>query len=818
MRFLFALFINLFFVFEVFPQQTEVYGKVVDAETGTGFPFVKIQYMNSKIGTTTDSLGNYHIITYYATDSLLFMYPGYKLTSIKVIRDHSQEINITLETRANLHQEVVVRPPDEPFPIKLHKRIIANKAINNKEKLDAYEYEAYNKIQLDLNNIGDKFSKNGVVKRLDIIMNYLDSANNGETYLPVVLSETVSDFYFKNKPKLKKEVVKATQLTGVENLQMNQYLGDMYLDINVYDNIYDMFYKSFISPVSNYARNYYHFYVDDSTYIDNNWCYKMRFKPKRTGDLTFSGEMWIHDTTYAIKKFSATISPDANLNYIQDFYFEQEFEQVEKEVWMMTKEKLIADIRLTENSKLYGLYGRKTSSRKHFKINEKHDPEFYRSDNTVEILDSAKYRNNRYWENIRHEKLSQQEVQINEMIDSLNNNHFFKTMKNVTYMAATGYYQLGKIELGSISSFIAFNPVEKFRMSLSLRTSNSFSKRIELGGRIAYGFGDEKFKYGATFRYNITPKKRGLLTTYYNYDIEQIGLSSSALSMGNTFTTILSTAPFDKLTFVTKAGFNFEKDIKKDFVAFTGIDWKEFKPLGLTNYQKVINGDTLSISTIKTTEITARIRWAKNEEFISGSFDRTATTCTNPILSFQGIFGVKGILGSQYSYQKYEFQLEHYRQLGIFGRMYYGGTAGYIFGTTAYPFLKAAPGNQSLYLMSSAFNKLNFLEFISDKYVSGFVENQWEGLLFDRIPLVKKLKLRLVTTGKITIGTISERHQSEMLLPTFVKQFNGIPYAETSIGIENILKIIRVDLVWRMTHLDSQVSPLGIRAKFAFNF
>lgn len=808
----------LFSVNVVISQQTIVRGQVIDSESGFGFPYVKVQFMNSKIGTITDSLGFYTISTYYATDSIMFMFPGYKLTSIKIEKDKIQEINVNLEIRANSHKEVVIRPPDEPFAIKLHKRIIANKATNNKEKLDAYEYEAYNKIQLDLNNFGNKFSKNEVVKRLDVIMKYLDSTDEGKAYLPIILSESVSDFYYKNKPKLKKEIVKASQISGIENIQMNQYLGDMYLDINVYDNVYDMFYKSFISPVSNYARNYYHFYVEDSTFIGNNWCYKMRFKPKRTGDLTFSGEMWIHDTTYAIKRFSATISPDANLNYIQDFYFEQEFEQVEKEVWMMTKEKLIADIRLTEKTKVYGIFGRKTCSRKYFKINEKHSADFYKGENTVEMLDSAKSRNSDYWSKARHQELSKQEQEINQMIDSLNNNRFFKTMKNVTYMASTGYYQVGKIEIGNLTSFIAFNPVEKFRMACALRTSNAFSKRIEIGGRIAYGFGDNKFKYGASVRYNVTPKKRGLLTSYYSYDIEQIGQSTSALSMGNTFTTVLSTAPFDKLTFVTKAGLSFEKDIKKDFVTFGGIEWKEYTPLGLANYRKVVNLDTLSISNIKTAEFTARFRWAKNEEFIAGNLDRTAMTCTNPILSLQGIFGIKGFMGSQYSYQKLEFQIEHYRQLGVLGRMYYGGSIGYIFGTTAYPFLKVTPGNQSLYLMSSAFNKLNFLEFISDKYASGFVENQWEGLFFDRIPLVKKLKLRLVTTGKIAIGDISYRHQSEMLLPSFVKHFNGIPYAETSIGIENILKVIRVDLVWRMTHLDSRMSPLGIRAKFAFNF
>lgn len=799
-------------------QQTIVKGKIIDGVTGEVLPFAKVRFQNSKIGTISDSVGNFFLETYYATDSVMFSFTGYLTQTKKVKKDQENYFEIKLLVLTSDLEEVVVKAPDELPSTRLHKLVIANKPINNKEKLEAYEYELYNKIQLDLNNIGDKFTENGIVKRLDVIMDYLDSTDDGKTYLPVILTESISDFYFKNKPKLKKEVVKATRITGVENLQVNQFLGDMYLDINVYDNIYDLFYKSFISPVAPYARNYYKFYLEDSTFIGKNWCYKLRFTPKRTGDLTFEGEMWIHDTTYAIKKMSATISPGANLNYISDFYFEQEFEQVEKEVWMMVEEKLIADIRVTENSKLYGLYGRKYSSRRNITINQKHEEDFYKSDNTVEFLDSAKIRSDEYWNKMRHVELSVQEGNIIEMVDSLQHTRFFKTMKNLAYLASTGYVLLGKVELGSAFSLVAFNPVEQLRLGLALRTSNKFSKRIELGGKVAYGFGDDKFKYMGKIRYNITPKKRGMMTGFYSYDIEQIGQSASALSMGNTFTTVLSTAPFDKLTFVKKAGLNLEKDIKKDFILFTGAEWKSFTPLGLANYQRIQGFDTLSISNIKTTEFTARIRWAKNEEFLSGYFDRTNVACTNPILSFQTIVGVKGILGSQYNYQKFEFQFEHYRQLGIFGRMYYGFTLGYINGKTAYPFLKVHEGNQSLYLMSSAFNKLNFLELISDRYVSGFIENQWGGILFDRLPLIKKLKLRLVTTGKFVLGEVSQRHQTEMLMPTFVKKFNNIPYTETSIGIENILKFGRVDLVWRMTHLDPGVSPLGIRAKLVFNF
>lgn len=816
----YTLLLLVLISFTSFGQQTKVKGMVWDAVNNEPMPFVKVQFQNSKIGTLTDTLGQFYIETYYATDTLVFSAVGYNTYTFKINKDQEQELTVRMSNRLNEMEEVKVLPPDEFPSTTLHKRVIANKPINNKEKLNSYEYELYNKIQLDLNNIGDKFTERDIVKRLDLVMDYLDSNDNGTNYLPVILSESISQFYFKNNPKKRKEIVSATRITGIDNLQMNQFLGDMYLDINVYDNTINLFNKSFVSPVSNFARSYYRFYLEDSSFIDNQWCYKLRFKPKRTGDATFEGEMWIHDTTYAVKQISATISPGANINYIQDLYFEHHFDQVSNEVWMLTKEKMIVDVKITKNTGVYGFYGRKLSTRKNFVINEDRPADFYRADNTVEILDSAKTRDDAYWIAHRHEPLSTQEVGIDNMIDSLNEVPFFKALKNLSYFATTGYYPLGKVELGNAFSLVSFNPVENFRTALALRTSNNFSRRLELGGKIAYGFGDEKFKYGANIRYNITPKKRGMLTTYYRYDIEQIGQSPTAAAIGSTFGTLFRTGPLDKLTMVQKAGINLEKDIKKDLILYGGFEWKEFTALGLANYVK-FNPNTSAYDTlgkITSSEFIARIRWTKNEEFISGSFDRTSVGSKYPILSLQGIFGVKGLFGGNYNYQKIEFLMEHSRLIGVLGRIRYGFNAGCVFGTAAYPFLKVHEGNQSYWLLTSTFNKLNYFEFISDKYVGGFVENHWEGLLFDRIPLIKKLQWRLVTTGRITYGAISSRHSSEMILPTFTKQFGNVPYAELAVGIENIFKVGRVDLVWRVTHLDPGMSPLGIRARWALNF
>lgn len=820
-----TLIIILFLPLISFSQKTVVEGVVIDGETEEPMPFVTVRFQNSKIGTLTDSVGHYSLNTYYATDSLVFYFAGYLKKTVFVKKDQAQEINVRLEVPQTDIEEVVVKPPDEFPSTTLHKKVIAHKDINNKEKLESYEYEVYNKVQLDLNNIGDKFKERDIVKRLDLVMSYLDSSENGKSVLPLILSESLSNFYFKNNPKKKKEVVKATRTSGVENVQFNQFLGDMYLDVNVYDNYIILFNKGFVSPVANFARNFYRFYLVDSSFIDNQWCYKLTFTPKRTGDMTFEGEMWIHDTTYAVKSFKANIAPWANINYVQGLYIEHEFDLVAHEVWMLTSEKMIADLKLTKDTEVYGFFGRRQSTRTNYVINEVRPDDFYKSTSTVEIEDGATNRSDEYWANVRHEPLSEQELGIDNMIDSLNNLRFFKILKNLTYLATTGYYPLNKIEVGSAFSIISLNPVEKFRLAVALRTSNNFSRRIEFGGNVAYGFGDERFKYGGSIRFNVTPKKRGMLVGFYNYDIEQIGQSPNAAAVGSTFGTLLRTGPLDKLTFVEKAGLNMEKDVGKDVILFAGFEWKEYTALGKANYVKLdpITGVPDTIGRIQTSEITARYRWAKDEEFISGSFDRTSVGSRNPIFSIQGIFGIKGVLGSEYNYQKVEFSMEHSRTIGVFGRIRYDLKAGYIFGSAAYPFLQVHAGNQSYWLMLTAFNKMDFFEFISDKYVTLYLENHWDGLFMDRLPFNKWLKWRLVSSFRMAYGQISDRHEQHMLLPEFTKRFGDTPYAEVGLGMENIFMVGRIDVFWRLSHLDpgvkvTDITNFGVRARYSINF
>ncbi|MDX1445887.1 DUF5686 and carboxypeptidase-like regulatory domain-containing protein [Lishizhenia sp.] len=813
------ILINCCLVLFAFSQTTKVRGKVFDEETKEAIPLAKVFFQDTKTGTTTDFDGNFSLESYYVSDSLVIRASGYQTYTLYVDTDLEEEqtFNIALSPVILDMEEVQILPPDEAPSTILHKKIVRNKKINNKEKLEAYEFESYNKIQLDLNNLGEDFEQRKVIQKLDVLADYLDSDTSGKI-LPMIMSESFSNFYYRTNPSRKKEVMIASRVTGVDNLELSQFTGEMYQDINVYDNYITIFDKSFISPIAGFARSFYYFILEDSATIDGNWCYKLSFRPKTRGDLSFVGEMWVHDTTYAVKSWQATVAEKANINFIKDFYIEQEFDQVEKEVWMLTRDKLVIDFNVTKKSQIVGFYGRKLTTRKKFVINKPHDLDFYKSNDNVEVADDATEKSEAFWKENRHEPLSETEEGIQVMVDSLNNTRFFNAVKNTTYMLTTGFYPWKKIEIGNYQSLIGYNPVEGIRNQLQLRTSNNFSKRIEFSGKLAYGFRDQRFKYGGKVRYNITPKKRGILSLYYNYDIEQIGLAPSAADVGATFGALLRTAPLDKLTFVERTGIKLEKDVKKDLILTFGTEWKEFTPLGKAIYQRNTPSGIETINRLQTTEFTIKVRYGKNEEFLSGSFDRTSLGSKWPILSFQTVVGVRGILGADYNYQKFEGQILHSPKIGLFGKLNYNIYAGIIEGNAAYPFLKVHEGSQSLWLQTEAYNKMDFFEFISDKYVGMHLEHHWDGFILDRIPLIRSFKWRMVTSARGVYGSISQQHIKEMILPPNTKMFGNIPYVETGIGIENILKFGRIDAIWRLTHLTDGRSPFTIRARFVFSF
>jgi len=806
-----------------YAQSTVVSGQVTDSLTGKPITFVKIKYQYTGIGAFTDSLGFYSIKTNEPADTLEFICIGYKIVKVAVVAGEKQTFNIALVEVSNILNIVEVESGENPA-YRILDSIKEHKKNNDPEFRGAYQCEVYNKLQFDVNNMSDKFQERKVFNKFDFIMGYMDSLE-GENYLPVLLSESISDYYFRSPPVHKKEVIKATRITGVDNLQLTQFTGDMYQNVNIYENYIDLFARDFMSPIADGARLFYKHYLLDNDTINGEVFYHIKFVPRRRGEALFEGEMWIHDSTFAMTRIIATIPGDININYVSDFYVEQICTQIEPGVWMLTTERMLATFDLfnqADNSRLMGVTIHKKTSRTDFISDQPKELDFYLM--KVEVLDSAELRDDDYWEQGRHEELNNEEQGVIEMIDSLKSNSTYKFYEDLVYMAYTGVYRYKLIEVGNIYSLYNQNVVEGRRLMLTLGTSNKFSKKVVISTFGIYGFGDQKFKYGASFRWKISNAPREMLRIAYKKRIEQLGLASSIGDIGNSFTTLFSAGPLDKLTMVDQVSVSYEKDWKINMRTYNSVEWKQFTPLGISDYRRIdFNGDTIKIGGLTSFEIRNQIMYTKEEKFISGQFDRISLGSRKPIISLTHTWGIKGVLGSQFNFHRLDFVWDHRPKIGFLGKLHYTVYAGKIFGTVPYPFLEVHQGNETYYLQLSSMNMLNYYEFVSDEWVGINFEHYLMGLITDRIPLIRKLEWRIVYSAKMLIGHYNDKHNAEMLLPFYSHKFS-YPYYEVSAGFENIFKFIRVDAIWRLSYRDhvnlygEPIRNFGIKFTFSADF
>ena len=426
---LYMLFVFVFLsgTSKVFSQLSKVRGTIIDADTKEPLPFVNVTFTGIQIGAITNFDGEYFLETRQLVDSIRVSFVGYKSQAFKINRHSFQTINIELQESAINLNEIIVRPGENPAH-KILRNIIDNKKKNNPDNLISYQYEAYNKVEIDINNIDSTYLNKRFYKNFPFVFDYIDtSVVTGKPYLPVMISETVSDYYYRKHPERKKEIIKANKISGLQNESISQFTGQMYQDINVYDNFVQVFGLGFISPISNRGLLYYRYYLIDSMYINNHWCYNISFKPRRRQEPTFTGDIWVNDTTFAIKKVNVRIAEDANINFLNDLFASYEYKKV-GEHWFVKKDYLVIDFNLTNQS--IGIFGRKTTSYKNLVLNEPKEVKFFSGNLVHETIleDGAIDRDPLYWQDIRHDKLSKQEESIYEMVDSVKEVPIFKSI------------------------------------------------------------------------------------------------------------------------------------------------------------------------------------------------------------------------------------------------------------------------------------------------------------------------------------------------------------------------------------------------------
>lgn len=808
--------------FSAVSQTTKVTGKIVDAITREPLPFVNVVFKGTTVGGTSDFEGNFSISTTLRVDSISISYVGYNKLTRAIKIGVEQTLNIGLTQGIDL-MTVEVRPGENPAH-RILRKIIANKDKNDREKLYAYEYEVYNKVEFDLNNLSDDFKNKKLLQPFSFIFDNIDSTNAKEKpYLPVFMTEALSDFYYRRSPQARNEVIKASKVAGVENSSVSQFMGDMYQTVNIYENTILVFGKNFVSPISDNALLYYKFYLIDSMVIDGHKCYQLQFKPRRKQELAFAGNLWAADTAFAIKQIEMSIADDANINFINSTAVVQTYTKVDS-AWMMQKERLVIDFNpfpIEQKKKsMMGIYGRKTADYSNFKINQQREDKFYSMTENLKVNDDAFKKSEEFWETHRHDSLSKNEKQIYKMVDTLQSLPVYKTWIDVITIFVTGYKVKGNFEYGPYYNMFSTNEIEGNRFRFGGRTSNQFSKLYELSGYLAYGTRDEKFKYSLGVRAFISKKPRMMVGMYYKNDNEILGQSQNGFTTDNILASLFRINPLRNLTNVKQVYTYIERQWFTGFNTKLSFYNRTMMPLANFNYEYQKTATTTALKeNITTSEIRFLARLAYNEKFIDGEFSRVSLGTHYPIVQAQYTLGIKNLFFSDYNYQKLTVNIDDRIRINPIGYFDYVLEYGKVWNPLPYPLLELHGGNETYIFDMYAYNSMNYYEFVSDEYASATISHHFDGFFLNRIPLMRKLKWREVVGAKALIGRVNDQNKSLLIFPEHLYALDRGPYFEATTGIENIFKIFRVDAVWRLSYLDNpKAVPFSIKASLQFSF
>lgn len=809
--------------------QFNLSGRVVDGQTGEPLPYVNLKLMGVPSGTITDFDGFFSIVVPPAADSIIVSYVGYKKERL-LVSSKQPNMQITLYPDADEIEAVLVKPGVNPALVIMNK-VRKNKKLYNPEKLEYYEYESYNKVQLAVDNVTEKFKERRIFKAVEPLFDTVSAFTdtNSNKVLPVFVSESLTDYYYRKNPRRTKEMIKATRVKGVgvgEESYVAQLLGNTFQQYNFYENNLYILDKDFISPLSFQAKSYYYFWLIDSMQVDGEKTYKIQVSPKNPKDLVFHGFVWITDGKFALKRLALEITQEANLNFIEILKIQQEFEEVSPNDWLPSRTRVLIDIaEMTGNTA--GMIGLYYNSNRNIIVNKARPLSFY--EEKIKVLDEAYNKGDVFWDTARHEKINATDERIYQMVDSLKNQPLVRTYVDIIETVVEGHLPVGKVELGPYHYLLGFNNLEGFRTRVGFRTSPAFHKDAMLAVYGAYGLRDERFKYGFKADYLLNRTKWLKVGLEVKDDIELIGVTDQDYGTSALFDAF-STFGTDQLNRGVSQRLWVEKELFKGFTATLNVGHKayHFYQIGDFDFQYRLQPDLADESPVASnfnvSTVSIRGRLSHKELFVIRRNKRYSLgNLKAPVLTLDYSRSFRGVLDSDFEYDKVGLQLWQFNSLGNLGTFEYTVKAGKVFGNVPYPLLYVVRGNQSILSSRDAYNLMNFFEFAADQFVSAHYEHQFNGIIMNRIPLVKKWKLRSFVNAKSVYGTMSTANLQ--LMPTeipgitLVNQFDNKPYVELGYGIENILKFIRVDFIHRVTYLyHENARPFGVKVNAVFRF
>ena len=838
--FLFLLFLPPQDQFSQLPGKTVINGTVTDARTGEPVPFVSVWLKETTTGTITDTCGTYHIETSAAADEIVFSFLGYQTDTMNIIPGTSQTVDIRLNLSSIALDQVDIKPAarknyrnkNNPA-VELIRKVIENKTTNRKEAYDYLEYRTYEKIQLALSDVHEGLIQARIFSKFSFIFDNIDTTKRvGNTILPIFFKESIIDHYYRRNPKATKDITRADKRVNLDEYLdhkgVTADLNYLYPEINIYDNEILFMSNMFVSPIANTAPVFYRYYIQDTLMLKGIPCIKLFFEPRNRADFLFHGNLYIiMDSSYAVCKIDLGINKKLNIDWIKGVSVTQDFEPYGDSLWLLSKEEISVDAGVIKNT--LGLYAQRTISYDDYTINMPIDDDVFNGPLMSDKIDPASASPD-YWNENRQLPLSRTEKALYTTVDSVKKVPAFRRQMNVVMLLTTDFLDLGKIELGPFGSFYSYNSVEGSRVRFGGRTTPDFSRKLNFDAYAAYGFADRVVKFTTGCTYSLTPR------TIYQFPVKSIRLSYQketkipglelAYNQQDNLFLSLKRGINDKLFLNNTLRAEFLDEFDNHFSFLLGYSYTRQQPAGNLYFStNEIPMPVNNIPHLNISELYLNLRYAPNETFYQGKLYRYPLMSKYPVLQMKLTGGSKQI-NNGYDYLRLRMSLMRDYYISVIGYLNIRLEAGQIFGKVPYPLLFIHNANQTYAYDENAYNLMNFLEFVSDKYALLNIDHSFNGFIFNKIPLIKKLKLREIVTCKILYGGLGRDNDPDYNTSLFTfpvdendvpltYTFGNKPYIEASIGVSNILRILRIDLVKRYTYLDHpNVADLGVRFMF----
>ncbi|MDC1162422.1 DUF5686 family protein [Tenacibaculum sp.] len=818
-------------------SQVSISGKVVD-ENNNPIPYVNILFKNTTIGTTTDDNGLFNLRNNNKYASVLVSSLGFVNKVINLKKKNLKNLNIILKEEESVLEEIIIvkkpkkrlRKRENPA-YRILKEIWKNKKKNGVKQTKTYQYEKYTSEELGFGNMDSVFLKKVLSKKYDKLIDITSLNYENNTYsVPIELVEKSEKIYGNNL--LEKERV---DIEGERNIGLHQFgkyverAKTVFSEIDIYKDQILILNKGFISPIATNGFGSYDYVLSDSIIENKKKQYIIHFFPRQKGDLVFKGHFRVMDKTFAISKIEMKILKDINLNFVRDLEFSKTFKVKSDGIYLPEFNEYKGEFTfLTKNKEEKSIYLIKREKYTDYKFDINKGASFY--DKRTEQITANQFKKDAsYWDLKQSEELKNASLLVNTVKKSRK----MKSLTGAIYTLSDGWFTpFTGVQLGNIFTTTASNDVEGIRLRLGFRTFKSINDRFRFEGFGAYGFKDKKFKYGLEARYLLSQNPRIVVGLAHLDDTQQMGLTKfkeyqllpqpdkgpkAAFNRGDNF--FLSRIKESMLGLDIEVAKNFNVGLKLSYAKIRTADTKRFS----LDFLDKPNGKLKYLTKDFTSDF--YVSYNPGREVTGFGVDRKIGMKLHPKILLNYRKSYENVFGSNTDYSRLQLLYNHPISLGKLGVFDPTIIASKTFGRTPLSITTAISSNQTYFLTPNTFALLDYYDFVTDQHIEGHFEQHFNGLIMNRIPLVKKLNLRSILTFRAVYGSISNKHKEIDRSNILYVAPDKKPYYEYGVGIENIgygnLRPLRVDFIWRsdFTNFNGLVSPkFGVRVGFKTSF